>query len=235
VLRDACCVMRDRCASIPGQEAKTGVLSVAMAPVGRHTNTPRSTACHCNHELDGSARRTSMLIYLGAMIVQYCADYEDFIFGSAERNPTNERGLAAELDSLRQLVELEQFGNWTFAASPHLMKELLAGKPTSIQRKVYAILLKAWQDSKWDEFFGANEEKVWTIDQSLKLLKLEHAADRRHLAEAIVLNASWFVTNDGNIIRRTRWKDQTRNELRPLRVARPSECIEQISVGLFLR
>ena len=176
-----------------------------------------------------------MLIYLDTMIVQYCADYEDFIFGNTERNPANEPKLAMELASLRQLVELEQLGDWTFAAPPHLMKELLAGMPTSTQHGVYAILLKAWQESGWEEFFERNEEKVLSIDQSLKPLKLKGAADRRHLAEAIAWNASWFLTNDGNIIRRTRKRGQTIGQVHDARVARPSECIKEISVGLFLK
>ena len=176
-----------------------------------------------------------MLIYLDTMIVQYCADYEDFILGDTEQNPAVEPKLAAELVSLRRLVELEQFGDWTFAAPSHLMKELLAGNPDSTQREVYAILLQAWQESGWEEFFQSGEERVSSIDESLKPLNLEHAADRRHLAEAIALNASWFLTNDGNIIRRTRAKGQKLGGVYQVRVARPSECIEEISVGLFLR
>ncbi len=176
-----------------------------------------------------------MLIYLDTMIVQYCADYEDFIFGDMEQNPALEPKLAAELASLRRLVELEQFGDWTFAAPPHLLKELLAGSPNSVQRGVYTILLQAWQESGWEEFFERNEQEILSIGQSLVPLRLKDAADRRHLAEAIALNASWFLTNDGNIIRRTRAKGQPLGRVDHVRVARPSECIEEISVGLFLR
>ena len=176
-----------------------------------------------------------MLIYLDTMLVQYCADHDYFIFGDTDTNPVNEPQLATELASLRQLVELEQFGDWTFAAPQHLMKELLAGMPTSKQRRVYAVLLQAWQESGWEEFFERNEEKILSIDQSLKPLELKGAADRRHLAEAIALNASWFLTNDKNIIRRTRGQGQNIGQVHQVRVARPSECIKEISVGLFLK
>jgi len=176
-----------------------------------------------------------MLIYLDTMIVQYCADYDCFIFGDADRNPVNEPKLATELASLRQLIELEQFGDWAFAAPQHLMKELLAGMPTSKQHRVYAVLLQAWQESEWEEFFERNEEKILSIDQSLKPLKLKGVADRRHLAEAVALNASWFLTNDGEVIRKTRTQGQRIGQVRQVRVARPPECIDEISIGLFLK
>jgi hypothetical protein len=176
-----------------------------------------------------------MLIYLDTMIVEYCADYEDFVFGDDRKNPANEPKLAGELVSLRQLVELEQFGDWTFAAPSHLMNELLAGKPKSNQRRVYRILLEAWQDSAWNEFFETSEDKVLSIYESLRPLKLKGAADQRHLAEAIALNASWFLTNDGEVIRKTRTRGQRIGQVRQVRVARPSECIDEISIGLFLK
>jgi len=185
--------------------------------------------------LCGLGKRSIMLIYLDTMIVQYCAGYEDFIFGDDRKNPANEPKLAGELVSLRQLVELEQFGDWTFAAPSHLMNELLAGKPNSKQRRGYRILLEVWQDSAWSEFCETSEDKILSICESLRPLKLKGAADQRHLAEAIALNASWFLTNDGNVIRRTRTKGQKLGRVYQVRVARPSECIEEISVGLFLR
>lgn len=176
-----------------------------------------------------------MLIYLDTMIVQYCADYEDFIFGEARKNPANEPKLAGEFVSLRQLIKLEQFGDWTFAAPSHLMNELLAGKPKFNQRLVYHILLKAWLDSAWNEFYESGEDDVLSIYESLRSLKLKGAADQRHLAEAIALNASWFLTNDGEVIRKTRTRGQRIGQVCKVRVARPSECFEEISVGLFLK
>ena len=178
-----------------------------------------------------------MLIYLDANIVQYCAEKEkgDFIFGDTRTNPVTEPKLAKELDALRRLVELEQLGDWTFAAPSHLVNELLAGEPNSERHRVYKILLEAWQESAWNEFLETSEDKILSIYDSLRPLKLKGAADQRHLAEAIALNASWFLTNDREVIRKTRARGQSISQVGHVRVARPSECIEEISVGLFLR
>ena len=177
-----------------------------------------------------------MLIYLDANIVQYCADYEDFIFGDDAPPPTSDTKLLKELEALRTLVELEQLGEvWEVAAPAHLIKELLKGEPKRNQRKVYDILLQAWQDSAWQELVEANEEKIASIERSLRPLKLKDTADRWHLAEAIALEASWFLTNDSNIISRTRRQAESIGNVQRVLVARPSECIEDISTGLFLQ
>ena len=49
-----------------------------------------------------------MLIYLDANVVQYCATYDDFIFGDTDVCPVTETKLQKELTALRRLVELEQ-------------------------------------------------------------------------------------------------------------------------------
>ena len=174
-----------------------------------------------------------MLIYLDTMIVQYCVDYEEFVFGEitghTAKCPVTELKLKQELWALRQLVFLDQLGDWVYACPPHLLKELHAGKPTGEQRKVFALFSEAWEESGWNEAFPLNSSEVARIERSLKVLNLRHSADRRHLAEAIVLHASWFLTNDSEIITKCESKDL------PLRVARPSECLDGISVGLFLR
>ena len=89
--------------------------------------------------------------------------------------------------------------------------------------------MQAWKESAWIEAFPLDEEEVSQVEDSLRILNLSQAADRRHLAEAIVLNASWFLTNDKEIIKKCKGKDLS------LRVSRPSECLSEISVGLFLR
>jgi hypothetical protein len=59
-----------------------------------------------------------MLIYLDANVAQYCADYQDFVFGDSAAPSINEP-LLREVRALRQIVELEQLGvcwfsgNWT--------------------------------------------------------------------------------------------------------------------------
>lgn len=169
-----------------------------------------------------------MLIYLDAMIVQYCADYEDFIFGHSSKCPTSEAELRRELSALRRLVELEQLGDWIFASSPQLVSELHAGRPTIDQVEIYKLLQKSYEESGWGEAFRIEAQTIDRIESSVKCLGLQ-PGDTRHVAEAIALNASWFLTNDKGIILRCKNQDL------PLKVARPSECIEDISLGLFLR
>jgi len=174
-----------------------------------------------------------MLIYLDTMIVQYIIDYEEYVFGEISgysgECPVTESKLKRELNALRQLIFLEQLGDWVYACTPHLWDELNAGKPTREQQESYPLLMQAWKESAWTDAFPLEESEVRRIENSLKTLHLRHSADRRHLAEAIVLNASWFLTNDKEVIKKCKGKDL------PLRVTRPSECLSQISVGLFLR
>jgi len=202
-----------------------------------------------------------MLIYLDAMIVQYIADYycfifQDIIFEHEVPTPINEAKLATELQALRRLAFLEQFGHWNFAAPTHLLNELLRGKPKSWQREIYKTLSDAWEDSVWLEAIKANEEKVSSIEQLLFFLKLKGKADRRHLAEALALKATWFLTNDNDIIKKTRQKQHklenvsdeivlnnpilTVNQmlkrlLASTKVARPSECLIEIEKNLFFK
>jgi hypothetical protein len=170
-----------------------------------------------------------MLIYLDANIVQYCADEEDFIFGDSDTCKSADPNLVKELLALRRLVELEQLGDWHFVASPHLMAELHSGKPKLHQLKVYKVLQEAWGDSVYSEDSRPSEEDMRAIEQSLSLLKLRHAPDRRHLAEALALNASWFLTNDKEVVKKAK------GGAGGTRVCRPSECLPDISAGLLLR
>ena len=174
-----------------------------------------------------------MLIYLDTMIVQYCIDYWEYISGEITGNtdecPVNEPRLKHELYALRQLIFSEQLGNWVYACTPHLWHELNAGNPTREQRKLYPLFMETWKESGWIEAFPLEETEVSRVEDSLKTLNLSHPADQRHLAEAIVLNASWFLTNDKEVISRCKGKDL------PLHVSRPSECLSEITRGLFLR
>ena len=145
-----------------------------------------------------------MLIYLDANIVQYCADQSDFIFEDTERVGTNDPSLQKELIALRRLVEFEQLGNWDFAAPRHLLAELCAGKPTHFQRDTYKVFEEAWSQSVWTNDESPTEGRIREIEQTLIALRLRHAADRRHLAEALALGTSWFLTNDGEVIRKTK-------------------------------
>ena len=181
-----------------------------------------------------------MLIYLDTNIVQYCATFMEFIFGDSPICSTIEPKLQKELMVLRKLAELEQLGSWDFAAPPHLIAELYAGKGNlpEAKRMVYNVLQEAWHESVWSRDMRPSEEKILEIEQSLAILKLKDAPEQRHLAEAIALHASWFLTNDSEVIQKTNDKEavqKTGRILRHIRVCRPSECHEGIAVGLFLR
>ena len=170
-----------------------------------------------------------MLIYLDANLVQYSADHSDFIFGESATCQQVDSNLKKELSALHRLVELEQLGDWSFAAPRHLLGELRAGKPTEEQKETYKTLEEAWCDSAWLNDGPPGEETISSTEQSLGVLKLKHASDRRHLAEAIALNASWFLTNDKDILKKTK------GCVHAVRIRRPSECLQEMAVGLFLR
>jgi len=177
-----------------------------------------------------------MLIYLDTNLAIYCAEYEDFIFGGNKVPPVHEPKVMRELEALRHIVELEQLGEGGHVAAPkHLMQELLC-KPSPKQREVYSILLQAWQESGQQEADEADEEEIMTIDRSLHPLQLKNK-DRRHLAEAIALGAVWFLTNDKRLINHTRPAKEPNLicNVHGVSVARPSECIPEISRGLFLK
>jgi hypothetical protein len=174
-----------------------------------------------------------VLIYLDTMIVQHCVDYEDFVFakitGHTGDCPVTEPRLRRELRALQQLMFFDQLGDWTYACTPGLLNELHAGKPTHEQQRAYRLLSRAWEDSGWSDAFPLQADALARIESSLEKLNLRDSADQRHLAEAVVLNASWFLTNDREIINKCKGQNL------PLRVARPSECLDEISVGLLLR
>jgi hypothetical protein len=178
----------------------------------------------------------TMLIYLDTNIVQYIADHEEFIFGAVVVPQTKSGLLWKELKALRALIQFEleieqlEVGNmWQVAAPAHLMKELLAGKPTNNQRRVYSLLREAWFDSDWRDYICWSHDQVALINASLGVLNIKQYADRRHIAEAIALRASWFLTNDKDIIKKTRRRKNEIGTIEGVRVARPSECLRIMS------
>ena len=170
-----------------------------------------------------------MLIYLDTMIMQYSIEYYEFVFGRISgysgECPVSEPKLKRELNALHDFMFMEQMGSLVYACTPHLWDELNAGKVTTEQYQSYSILKQSWEESGWMDAFPLNEREVLQAEDSLIPLRLD-AADRRHLAEAIVVHASWFLTNDNEIIEKCKEKEL------PLRVARPSECLSEIFVGL---
>ena len=168
--------------------------------------------------------RKNMLIYLDANVVQYCADYGDFVFGVTADCPASEPVLRRELLALRELVRIEQFGAWEFATSPLLLKEIYSGKPTSEQLSTYTILEESFSPETWPD-----ESKVEALLQQAVPWPLRSGPDRKHLAAALAMGASWFLTNDARII------EATPAMLEGMHVARPSECVSEIGIGLFLK
>src|SRR5262249_16450563 len=164
-----------------------------------------------------------MLIYLDANIVQYCADYSDFLFGGQTEYPIQEPHLLRELLALRQLIALEQLGDWNFAAPSHLLAELRRGSPTPNQFAVYSLL----EDSFGPEW-RVNEGVFIEMVEQLAPLQLRDEPDKRHRAYAVALGASWFLTLDRDILRKTG------GQVRTTRVVRPSACVPEVAVGLFL-
>ena len=174
-----------------------------------------------------------MLVYLDTMILQYCIDYAEFVFGEISGKthecPTSDLNLKQELWALRQLIYYDQMANLVYACSPELLRELKAAKPNESQRKLCSFLEEAWKESGWSEAYPLESSEILRIENSLKHLNLRDPPDRRHLAEAIVLKASWFLTNDKDIIRKCKQRDL------PLHVARPSESLDEMLDGLFLK
>jgi hypothetical protein len=174
------------------------------------------------------------------MIAQYIADNIDYIMWlggylaleevDRTKMPKGDSKYRIEIEALGKLAFLEQLGNdWCYVATPHHLTELHAGQPTANQVAFYRILANTWNDSGWFEAYPLDMAEVECTYQALEALGLKDTADRLHLAQAIVLNASWFLTNDSDVLRKCQNADL------PLHVCRPSECLERISVGLFLK
>lgn len=161
-----------------------------------------------------------MLIYLDANIVQYCADYQEFLFGGQPLRAGIRPQIASELRALRDLVEREQLGSWEFVVSEHLLEELRRGQPTIEQRDTCNLLENSAE--------SVDAGDTYRFAQQLSTMNFTDDADRRHVGIALALGVSWFITNDRNIV------EATGGRVDFMRVARPSECLEEISAGLFL-
>jgi hypothetical protein len=170
-----------------------------------------------------------MRMYLDANLTQYCADHGDFLFGDRQACKSTDPKLVRQLVALRELIFLEQLGDWTFAAPRHLLAELRKGKPTPEQREAYRVLEVSWNEGGYLEGGAPSEEEIQAIEWSLHALQLRDAPDRRHLAEALALEASWFLTNDEEVLRKAGGR------IGLMRVSLPSDCVADISVGFFLR
>ena len=171
-----------------------------------------------------------MLIYLDANIVQYCADYGDFVFDREGAVQPPNRNLKMELRALGDVIQLavraevqDLDHRWDVAAPIHLLEELSRGNLSQEQLDTYRSLREAWQDLGIEEHAPPDVEVVNTVETKLRRLNLRDPPDRRHLAEAVAIGASWFVTLDKDIIKKTREEPSEPTMIEGVIVGRPSE------------
>lgn len=166
-----------------------------------------------------------MIIYPDSNIIIYCAKHEAFVLGYTDEVPAVDPFLQKELWALRRLAELDDLASWGFAAPRHLLDELQGRPLTEPEEHVIGALAAAWEMCGDD---APPEDEVAHIYASLEPLRLKHK-DRRHLAEALALGASWLLTNDKDFAKKASGK------VPGVSVGLPSECIEEMSRGLFTR
>jgi predicted nucleic acid-binding protein len=178
----------------------------------------------------GPPRDEQMLIYLDANIVQYCADYGDFVFGREGAVQPSNRNLKMELRALGEAIELAVHAEvqdldhrWEVAAPRHLLEELSRGNLSQEQLDTYRLLREAWQDLGIEQHASPDIEMVNTVETRLRRLNLRDPPDRRHLAEAVAIGASWFITLDKDIIKKTRDEPSKPTKIEGVIVGRPSE------------
>lgn len=171
-----------------------------------------------------------MLLYLDANIVQYCADYGDFVFQCEGAVQPPNRNLMMELRALGEVVglavraEVQDLDHrWDIAAPIHLIEELSRGNPSQEQLDTYRLLREAWHDLGIEEHGAPDVEVVNAVETRLRRLNLRDAPDRRHLAEAVAIGASWFITLDKDIIKKTRDEPSKPMMIEGVIVGRPSQ------------
>jgi hypothetical protein len=171
-----------------------------------------------------------MLIYLDANIVQYCADYGDFVYGFDCATPPPNRRLDIELHALREIIEMAVHAEvqdldhrWDVAAPEHLLDELERGRPSEYQLDTYRSLRNAWHDLGVEKHGSPNAGLVDRVQRRLARLKLKHPPDTLHLAEAVAMGAAWFLTCDKEVLRKTRNKANEPGVIEGVTVGSPSE------------
>ena len=93
----------------------------------------------------------------------------------------------------------------------------------------YSILRAAWRDLGVDKYESPDVGAVNAIDHRLRSLNLQDPPDRRHLAEAIAMRATWFLTLDEDILEKTRDVPRGPGMIEGVIVARPSELRARIT------
>ena len=165
-----------------------------------------------------------MLIYLDANIVQYCADLEAM--------QGEDSKLDIELQALDEIIELVGYAEvqdldhrWDVAAPKHLLDELKRGRPTHWQVRTYRDLRESWEELGVEKHGTPDAETVERAQRRLARLKLKHARDTLHLAEAVAMGAAWFLTYDKEVLKKTRNKKKPNEPgvIEGVTVGRPSE------------
>jgi len=165
-----------------------------------------------------------MLIYLDANIVQYCVDLE--LMQGADPK------LDIELQALDEIIELAVYAEvqdldhrWDVGAPEHLLDELKRGCPTKWQLRRYRDLRESWEELGVEKHGTPAADAVERAQTRLARLKLKDPPDTLHLAEAVAMGASWFLTYDKEVLKKTRNKNKPNEPgvIEGVTVGRPSE------------
>ena len=165
-----------------------------------------------------------MLIYLDANIVQYCAGWE-----AKQRSDPK---LMIELQALDEIIELAAYAEtqdldhrWDVAAPEHLLDELERGRPTERQLRIYRSLRESWYLLGVEKHGTPDAETVDRVQRRLARLKLKDPPDTLHLAEAVAMGATWFLTYDKEVLKKTRNKNKPNEPgvIEGVTVGHPSE------------
>ena len=171
-----------------------------------------------------------MLIYLDANIIQYTADYYVSVRGWITHPPDHK--LEIELHALSVIIELVAYTElqdldhrWDVAALKHLLDELERGRPSKEQLDTYRDLCESWHVLGVEKHGTPDAETVERAQRRLARLKLKDPPDTLHLAEAVAMGATWFLTDDKEILKKTRNKNKPNEPgvIEGVTVGRPSE------------
>lgn len=152
--------------------------------------------------------------------------------------PQPDPKLAIELQALDEIIELVAYAEtqdldhrWDAAAPEHLLDELKRGSPSEEQLRVYHNLREAWHDLGMERHGTPDAETVERAQRRLARLKLKHPQDTLHLAEAVAMGASWFLTYDKEVLKKTRNKNKPSEPgiIEGVTVGRPSELRARMS------
>lgn len=152
--------------------------------------------------------------------------------------PQPDHKLATELQALDEIIELAAYAEtqdldhrWDAAAPEHLLDELERGSPSEEQIRVYHNLRGAWHDLEIERHGTPDAETVERTQRRLAGLKLKDPPDTLHLAEAVAMGASWFLTCDKEVLNKTRNKSKPNEPgvIEGVTVGRPSELCARMT------